>query len=199
MNTVCGVGINDSDYLVYRYAMVDGKSKIVWRCPFYQAWSCMINRAYNKKYQNSKPTYAACSVDPAWHSFMDFRAWMMTQDWEGKQLDKDIICPGNKVYGPDKCVFVSRELNMFTTDSGAIRGELPIGVYWHVRDKKFLSRCCNPLTRKQETIGYFDDPAEAHKAWRAKKHEHACRYADMQTNPRIAAALKSRYLNGVTP
>ena len=199
MNTVCGVGVNDADYLVYRYAMVEGKSKIVSRCPFYQVWSCMINRAYNKKYQKSKPTYAGCSVDPAWHSFMAFRAWMLTQEWEGKQLDKDILSPGNKVYGADKCVFVSRELNMLTTDSGAIRGEWPIGVYWHKREKKFLSRCSNPLTRKQETVGYFDDPAEAHKAWRAKKHEHACRYADMQTDQRIAAALKSRYLDGATP
>ena len=121
---------------------------------------------------------------------------MIEQDWEGNQLDKDIIIPGNKVYGPEKCAFVSRNLNMFTTESGSIRGEWPVGVYWHKREKKFLSRCCNPITRKQETVGYFDDPAEAHKAWRVKKHEHACRYADMQTDPRIAEALKSRYLNG---
>lgn len=199
MKTVCGVGINDADYLVYRYAMVDGNSKIVWRCPFYQVWSCMMKRAYRKQYHDCRPTYAECSVDPVWHLFTAFRQWMMTQPWEGNQLDKDILIPGNKVYGPGKCVFVSRQLNMFLTDSGSIRGEWPIGVHWKERDKKFISQCCNPITRKQETIGYFNDPAEAHEAWRAKKHEHACRYADMQKDPRIAQALRARYLPEVKP
>lgn len=199
MKTVCGVGINDADYPVTRNATIDGKSKMLWRCPFYRVWQHMLDRCYSAKLIAKYPTYANCSLAPEWHKFSAFRRWMFLQPWEGNHLDKDILFPGNKVYGPDTCVFVSAAINLLTTDSGSIRGKWPIGVYLNVRDKKFLSRCCNPLTGKQEVIGYFDDPAEAHEAWRAKKHEHACRYADQQTDPRIAAALRARYLKEVKP
>ena len=119
---------------------------------------------------------------------------MLAHDWEGMSLDKDIIVPGNKVYGPDTCVFVSIQLNSFLVDSCAARGEWPIGVHWNKRAGKFVAGCNNPITRKYEYLGYFRCPNEAHEAWRKRKHEHACRYADQQTDPRIADALRTRYV-----
>ena len=50
-----------------------------------------------------------------------FKDWMENQDWEGNQLDKDLLFEGNKVYGPKTCVFVTRMVNNFTLDSGAAR------------------------------------------------------------------------------
>jgi hypothetical protein len=34
-----------------------------------------------------------------------------TKDWEGKQLDKDILIPGNKKYSPDACLAVNNHIN----------------------------------------------------------------------------------------
>ena len=124
---------------------------------------------------------------------MNFRSWMETQDWKGKHLDKDILVQGNKVYSPNTCVFVDSVVNTFLIDSAASRGEWPIGVYWNERNKKFMSRCSNPFTKKQECLGYFHCPDQAHQTWKKRKHELACQLAETQTDQRVAEALRARY------
>ena len=129
---VHGVGINDADYEVtrYEYVIVDGrkKQKRIWICPYYQTWKGMLGRCYSTKYQDTRPTYKGCSVSEEWLTFSNFRAWMEKQDWEGMQLDKDLLFEGNKVYSAETCVFITREVNSFTTDCGASRGEWRVGV-----------------------------------------------------------------------
>jgi hypothetical protein len=89
-------------------------------------------------------------------------------------------------------------LNTFTTDSTAARGDWPIGVYWNKQNGKFMAYCSNPFTGKQENLGYFTCPDEAHEAWRARKHQHALALAALHADPRIAAALSTRYLKQET-
>ena len=190
---IFGIGINNSPDPVYRYETVNGKQKIVWKCPYYVVWHSMLGRCYSEPYLKTRPTYRGCSVCPEWVYFMTFKAWMMTQDFEGKQLDKDILFEDNKVYSPETCRFVDRDLNMFLTDSGAARGEWPIGVYWYKASSKFVAKCCNPFTKKQEHLGYFTCPKEAHEAWRKRKHELACALADLQYDTDIAEALRNRF------
>lgn len=186
---VHGVGINDADYAVTKRE----KGKQVWRCPYCQTWRDMLRRAYCGKYKQKYPTYEGITVCGEWHSFMNFRSWMETQDWEGKELDKDILFQGNKVYSPDTCVFVDGIVNTFLNDQAAARGEWPLGVYWNEQSKKFKSQCSNPFTKKREFLGYFHCPDQAHQAWRKRKYELACRLADMQTDERVAKALRTRY------
>lgn len=193
---VHGIGHNDADYPVTTYEVIDGKLKQLQMCHFYRAWKRMIARCYSLKFQAKFPTYRGCSVTQEWHSFVAFRAWMLTQPWEGSELDKDILVPGNKVYSPDTCIFVPSHLNMFMTDRAAARGEWPIGVSWQKSAGKYKAYCRNPFTGKQEHLGLFSDPDNAHEAWRKRKHEHACRYADIQSDPRIAQALLTRYAAG---
>lgn len=190
---VYGVGVNDADYRVQNFTVVDGKNVQTWCCPYYQTWLNMIKRGYSKRRKSLFPTYRDVTVCEEWHSFMNFRKWMIQQDWKGNHLDKDIIVTGNKVYGPEFCAFVDPSLNMFTTDSAAARGEWPIGVSWQERAKKFHSRCSNPFTKKYEHLGYFNCPNQAHQAWKARKHELACQLADLQTDQRVAEALRIRY------
>ena len=191
---VCGVGVNDAAYPVYGFSKIDGRKKLLWICPTYRSWNDMLRRCYGVGEQAVHPTYAGCSVSPDWLSLSVFRAWMLGQPWEGASLDKDLLYPGNKVYGPDTCVFIQSQLNVFLTDRGAARGEWPIGVSRHKASGKFAAQCRNPFTRKGEHLGLFALPEDAHEAWRARKHEHACAYADQQTDPRIAAALRTRYV-----
>jgi len=187
---VYGVGINDADYTVQ--PVVFGKQI---KCPFYGAWKDMLSRCYDPKYLAKYPTYIGCSVAPEWLNFMTFRAWMIRRDWVGNDLDKDILTPGNRVYGPHTCVFIPHMLNSFTVDSAAARGEWPIGVCWNRGAGKFLARCCNPFTGKQEYLGLFTCPDAAHEAWRARKHQLALQLAEQQTDPRLAAALATRYMS----
>lgn len=195
--TVHGVGINDADYEVtrYEYVTVGGKrkQKLVWICPYYRVWRNMLERSYSAKYQERNPTYKGCSVSEDWLTFSVFKSWMEAQDFEGMQLDKDILFEGNKVYSKGTCVFVTKAVNMFTTDRGNDRGEWLIGVNWHKRDGKFLSRCCNPFTKKQENLGYFTSELEAHQAWLKRKLELAHLLAVEQKDERVAKALIERY------
>ena len=197
--TICGVGINDADYKVTRSTskMVDGKrvKKIEWRCPVYVTWVSMIVRCYSDKYQSKQTTYKGCTVCDEWLRFSNFRAWMIQQDYRGKELDKDLLFQGNKVYSPKTCVFVSNMVNTFMIGSDAKRGKYLIGVNWHKASGKFVAQCCNPFLNKQEHLGLFDTEQEAHEAWRTKKHELAVRYASKQEDPRLVKALLERYSN----
>ena len=191
---VCGVGINDADYVITRHQKINGKSKQVWLCPFYRSWKSMLVRCYWPKYQERFPTYFGCSVCEAWLKFSVFKSWMEAQEWQGMALDKDTLLVGNKVYSPEFCIFITPELNAFTTDCAAARGEYPLGVSLSNRTGKFQAECNNPFSGGKDALGYFDCSDVAHEAWRARKHQHACRYADMQTDSRIALALRTRYL-----
>ena len=180
-----GIGINDANYHVHKIGST--------LCHYYDTWSGMLRRAYNDEYKKKYPTYEGVTVCEEWHSFMNFRSWMVEQDWNGKHLDKDILVKGNKIYSPDTCVFVDAVVNIFITDSAAARGEYPIGVSWHKRDCVFQGYCNNPFTKKIEHLGYFDCPNQAHLAWKTRKHELSCQLADLQKDERVANALRTRY------
>ena len=195
---VYGVGTNDAGYAVQKFETVgyaDGKQKWkrIWACPYYVTWKDMLKRCYSAKYQECKPTYKGCTVSSEWHTFSSFKAWMETQDWEGKHIDKDLLFQGNKIYGAATCVFVTGMVNSFTTDRGNDRGEWLIGVYWDKNAGKFRAQCSNPLTKKNERLGLFTCELEAHQAWLKRKLELAHELAAIQTDPRVAKALIDRY------
>lgn len=103
---VFGVGIND----VGRVS--NNKNGANYRCPFYARWHSMITRCYSEKFQYKNPSYIGCSVCDEWLTFSNFKRWMEQQDWHGKDLDKDILVKGNRVYSPETCMFVDRKTNI---------------------------------------------------------------------------------------
>lgn len=195
---VYGFGLNDSESPVYTYGLIGGRHLATWTCPFYLVWREMLCRCYSQKYQAKKPTYIGCSVSADWSSFSSFKSWMQSQDWEGMHLDKDILSPGNKVYSAEYCIFIPGKLNSFMLGRDADRGPYPIGATWNHETKRFVGRCSNPFLGRQEHLGQFLSADAAHEAWRQRKHEHACRYADMQTDQRISAALRLKYSSGAS-
>ena len=189
---VHGVGVNDSVTHVYQ---CEGGRQL-WKCQYYSTWQGMLKRCYSTANHRRQPTYVGCSVTTEWLMFSVFREWMQSQPWEGNHLDKDILFPGNRVYSSETCVFVPPELNKFFGDKTKIRGNFPTGVSWDKKAGKIRATCSNPFICKREFLGYFEDPASAHEAWRARKHQHALRYADMQTDQRIATALRTKFSTG---
>lgn len=186
---VFGVGINDLDRDVSW--KIDGKK---FMCPLYRTWQNMLGRCYDAKFHQRHASYMGCYVVEGWVKLSVFEKWMLSQPWQGNQLDKDILIPGNKTYSPETCAFVSGKLNRFILDSSATRGEWPVGVRWNKRDKAFQAEIRNPFSGNKEGLGYYDNPEDAHLAWRKRKHELACIYAEQQTDPRVAQALRTRYL-----
>jgi len=142
---VCGVGFNDSD--------------VVTKCdPFYSRWKGMLVRCYSAKYHAKRPTYIGCTVCDEWLTFSNFKSWMEKQDWKGKELDKDILVIGNKLYSPELCVFVTKLTNSFILDRASSRGSYPLGVYFDKKEGKIRAICKNPFSGKCEHLGYFSCP-----------------------------------------
>lgn len=191
---VHGVGINDADYYV-RHEVMEGVKKVIWTCPFYVRWLNMLTRCYYDRYQDKFPSYKGCFVCKEWFRFSIFKAWMETQDWEGKELDKDLLIRGNKEYSPETCVFVTKDVNRFMTEIKSSSGLYPTGVNFHKASGKFASACKDVSTGKRKHLGIFETPEEAYKVWLAFKLEQAHTLADRQTDDRISGALISRYKN----
>lgn len=124
---VYGIGINDSGYRVS--SIVNGKRV---SCPYYSAWANMLNRCYGESMLLARPGYSGVKVCDEWLVFSKFREWMEAQDWEGKQLDKDILTD-EAVYSPSTCAFVSSKINMLVRKDYIRTSSLPKGVH---RDKK---------------------------------------------------------------
>lgn len=119
---VCGIGIYEPQIL----CMTDSpKVRKVYRM-----WNSMLQRA-SAAYVAQRPSYAGTSVAPEFVRFADFHAWAVEQiGWDGEdaQLDKDLLCKGNRVYGPDACVFLPLRVNSLLIAHASRRGELPVGV-----------------------------------------------------------------------
>lgn len=160
-----GIANNDANYIVQ--PIVSGKQVV---CPIYQIWKDMLKRSYSQKFQEKNPTYAGCSVDNEWLTFSNFRRWVKKQEWENKQLDKDILIIGNKEYSPGRCVFVSRLVNNLLTDSAASRGNLPQGIYLDNKEGRYKAQCS--AKGKVKNLGYFNTVPEAELAYLEFKALH---------------------------
>jgi hypothetical protein len=158
-----GVGLNDSRLPVRKY--VDGKT--VFFCPIYKTWSNMLKRAYCEKYQGKHPTYKDVTVCKEWLLFSNFRDWMIEKEWEGKDLDKDILFIGNREYSPDRCCFVSSGINSLLLDNKHRKGDYPTGVDYVKRNGKFRARC--NFAGREETVGYYDNPESAEREYKKFK------------------------------
>ena len=165
---VFGVGFNDRT----RPANVDGKS-----VKEYQLWQDMLKRCFSEKLQTRQPTYKGCNVSDNFLNYSFFYDWCQEQIGFGKvdengrywHLDKDLLFVDNKTYSEAACVFVPNEINSFFTDSGAKRGEYPLGVYFNKRDGKFTAQC--NVNGKRQHLGYFNTPQEAFTVYKPFKED----------------------------
>lgn len=207
MRRIYGVGINDAGYVVQSsetigYVNGKRKRKLVYMCPFFSVWAAMMKRCYSTKTHQNSPTYIGCSVVEEWLTFSNFRAWMEQQDWQGKQLDKDILIPGNKIYGPVSCVFVPSKVNTFLLECNKSRGQYPIGVHRDKSSGKYMA-LIRDGSGVRKYLGIFKTPDEAHLAWLTAKSGLAKQLAAEILagggDIRVANAIVERYQNYKTP
>lgn len=195
---VWGWGINDADYNV---VLTDENGKQVM-CPIYASWKDVLRRTKSEEFKLKFPTYKEATVTDNWKYFSNFKLWMSSLMWEGMDLDKDILSPGNKHYSEDSCVFVPHEINtllrLVTTNTTT-----PVGVAYDKRRYKgknlinpFFARV-NCFGGGYKHLGMTSDPFVAHKAWQWEKSiqiEKAVSWYALQACFRsdVAEALTSR-------
>ena len=181
---ILGIGINDSDYVTQTYVTVDGKRQRDWTCPYFEKWYDVLKRVTGrvnpKSINNSYKDVILCDE---WLLFSNFKRWMEQQDWQGKFLDKDILSQGVKIYSPDTCCFVSRDLNNFFVDRAFDRGSCAIGVsHLSLRNLKRPYKADISIRGKRERLGYYTTPEEAHKQWQIAKHAYGVELMNEQAD-----------------
>lgn len=181
---VHGIAINDADYPTQ--PRINGKQHC---CPYYRRWKHVVQRVYCPKFKKKNPAYIGVSMCGEWLYFSKFKQWMEGQQWEGKELDKDIILPGNKMYSPETCCFVPKSLNCLLSQRKSNKGKYPTGVTDDkIRGNRYLARIV--IESKSVQIGWFKTPAEASNAYLKMKAELVLYYSVKESDPRIKAGLR---------
>lgn len=160
----------------------------------YVTWKNMLQRAYCPKYQAKQPTYIGCSVSDEWLEYQTFAEWFENHEYSkhGYHLDKDLLLPDNKIYAPDRCVFVPQQLNKLLADSGAIRGQYKQGVYFNKERNKFQAYI--KINGKQKYLGLFETELDAYFAYKIAKEAYVKEKA-LEWQDRIADNVFDALMN----
>ena len=143
----------------------------------YQTWVNIINRCYNNRNTNRDRTYSDCSLDEKWLYFPNFYRWIISQPnyekWKKDtswQIDKDILCKGNRIYSENTCCLVPNYINQIFKSSKRKRGVLPIGVSKD-KDGRIFAQCVDSSTGTNKFLGNFSTADEAFTAYKTFKEK----------------------------
>lgn len=101
-------------------SVIDSNGKTV-QSREYSYWVRMLSRVY----KSGQKAYEDVTVCNEWHSFQTFANWCRSKVGflnEDFVLDKDVLVSGNKVYAPDKCCFLPRNINALFVCRGREKG-----------------------------------------------------------------------------
>lgn len=135
----------------------------------YDKWRRMLERCYCIDYKARNPTYMDCHTQKDWHDYQNFAEWFYRQSHSnlGYQLDKDLLFSGNKIYSPETCCLVPKEINYLLTSNDASRGNLPQGASLLKGSCKY--RATISIDNKNVYLGLYDTPEEAHQVYKVAK------------------------------
>lgn len=185
---VYGVGINDVMIPYFTGTRT-------WR-----TWSGIIRRTDNRdpKWINkqNKQSYVDCTLDPRWYKLSVFKEWIeQWDDFENKEVDKDILIPGNKIYGPDTCLMVRPIVNAWFKPT--IKGDLPRGVCWNSSWRRGKSpnpyrTQITPIGGKRTSLGCYDTVEEASAVFEKSRKEQIQILIETETDLKVKNAMIER-------
>ena len=137
-------------------------------------WNDMHSRCYNEKLHKRFPEYIGCTICDYWLEDKErFYKWVEENYYmignEQMDLDKDILCKGNKVYSPETCVFVPHTINTLFLNGKKNRGDLPLGVHFDKSKGKYraeMSFMGEPIK-----LGWFDSAESAFARYKEYKED----------------------------
>lgn len=149
------------------------RANIKWKStPEYIVWGGMLERCYDNKRQEKRPTYKGVTVCEEWHNFQNFAKWYEDNHpkIEGVKfhLDKDLLQENikNKTYSPETCMFLPHNVNTFLANKLSNNTSGYTGVSWDKHAKKwkaYISLFAEG--RKQKHLGLFSTPELASLAY----------------------------------
>ncbi|AZF89300.1 hypothetical protein Goe5_c01940 [Bacillus phage vB_BthM-Goe5] len=146
----------------------------------YDVWRSMLTRAYSKEFHERQTSYELCSVAKEWHNFQTFAKWFDDNyyeiDGERLELDKDILCKGNKQYSPSTCIFVPASINKLFIKVDKSRGEQPVGVYHKKGTGKYYASVRK--NGRSVFLGSYETQKEAFMAYKEAKELNIQEVAD---------------------
>ena len=158
----------------------DGKNINTWE---YNKWKGMLQRCFDNKLKEKRPTYKDVTCCERWLCFAnfleDFEILKQEYNWnkdEKLNLDKDTLYKGNKIYSLENCVLVPDWINMLFVKRDASRGDCPIGVRYHKGAKKYQALCS--INGKRKGLGYYNTIEQAFSAYKIAKEQEIKRVAD---------------------
>lgn len=173
---------------VYRVGFIGQgkyKSKVNGKATkYYKYWQSMLKRCYDSKYKEKQPTYKDCFANKETYCFQDFCKWFDKNyyeiEGERMELDKDILCKGNKEYSFNTMIFVPQRINVLFVKNDVDRGDCPIGVYYCKSNNKYKAEC--RILGDNKYLGFYNTPEEAFLAYKQFKEAYIKEVADEYKN-----------------
>lgn len=152
-----------------------------------EIWRGIMRRCYSENDGDRFPTYYnIITVCEEWHNFQNFAKWYDENYIAGFHLDKDIICKDCKIYSPETCAFVPREINNLFIQKSKDRKNGVSKRY----NGKYLAQA--KQFSGKSYVGVFDTEKEAAKAYKRAKEltikEIAEKWKD-KIDPRVYEAM----------
>ena len=181
-----GVGIND---VMIPYFT----STRTWK-----TWNGILRRTGKRDpNMHNYESYKDCTLDPRWYKLSAFKEWIeQWDDYENKEVDKDILIPGNLHYGPDTCLMVRRVVNAWFKPSFEQK-DLPRGVClsstWKTKGtgKPYRAQI-TPIGGKRTGLGSYDTMEEASAVFESERAKQMDILIETETDLKVKNAMINR-------
>ena len=178
----------------------DGRWVLRWRDPILGFVQTRLGGLHNNMTQRGRPggsyqgkfaPYDGVTVAPEWLGYgtgdQAFCDWAVRQPGWGKgwHLDKDLLVPGNRIYGPQTCCFIPREVN-----SAIIPRKMPKSLIKQAKDGSWTLRFDQCL--KKIKVTSLPTREAAIEAWKTHRREYVQLLAEQHKSdldPRAYQAL----------
>ena len=170
--SVCGVGfIGEGEF---KTATARKNNKM------YECWRGILRRVHDKQMLDRCPTYRDVTICEEWYNFQNFAKWYEENYYEVEgqmmHLDKDILVRGNRIYSPDTCIFVPRDINVVVITYNKKKSKLPVGVSMCSDNIGYVATCNNDSGNHY--LGYFKTVYEASNTYKEHKRKTVIKMAE---------------------
>lgn len=90
--------------------------------PHFHTWASLRTRTLDTNFKQRHKSYIDCSLCEEWMCMQNFCDWAEStkpKDTSVKwELDKDLLIEGNKLYSPETCCWLPKEINLFLSKMG---------------------------------------------------------------------------------
>lgn len=159
----------------------------------FKCWKHMMDRCYREGY--SSKTYENVEVCKEWYNFSNFKLWFQEHYVEGFELDKDVLQKDveYKVYSPETCLFLPKEINCAITTRNKNKYNLPVGISLSDNNKyecKVRYKNTNYINKRFDIL---EEAIEFYNYNKSKIMESLIQKYDEQLEERAKIALRNYY------